>query len=76
MNQGDLLRDLLQELDQVPDHEVCEIITGTYGHLGAVESAGMGIASWALHRPVPLEDLPFKELRGVRYVVWENPTRD
>jgi uncharacterized protein (DUF4213/DUF364 family) len=58
MNQIDLLRDLLQELEHVPDHKVHEIITGEYGHLVAVESVGLGIASWALHRPVPLQELP------------------
>ncbi len=60
-NQRELLRDLLQELDKVPDHKVHEIITGDLGHLVAVESAGMGIASWALHRPVPHEELLLPE---------------
>jgi len=58
MKQTELLRNLLQEIERVPDHQVHEIITAVWGHLVAVVSAGMGIASWALHRPVPLAELP------------------
>lgn len=58
MNQHQLLRELLRELDDLPDSPVHQIIAGDFGHLVAVESTGMGIASWALHRPVPARELP------------------
>ncbi|PIU32159.1 MAG: hypothetical protein COT06_04210 [Syntrophobacteraceae bacterium CG07_land_8_20_14_0_80_61_8] len=58
MNQPELLRGLLRDLDQITDHEVHEIIAGDCGHLVAVDSARMGIASWALHHPVPARELP------------------
>lgn len=58
MNQQQLLREFLGELDNLEDSPVRQIITADCGHLVAVESVGMGIASWALHRPVPAEELP------------------
>ena len=64
LNQTELLRDLLRDLDGIPDHEVCEIIAGTHGHLVAVQSAGTGIASWALHRAVAIEELPLPDACG------------
>ncbi len=64
MNQHQLLMDLVRELDSHPDCRVHEIIAGDFGHLVAVETARMGIASWALHRPVPAHELPLPPAGG------------
>lgn len=78
VNQKNLLRNLLQDLAEVPDHKVREIIAGECGHLVAVNSAGMGLASWALQRPVPLDELPLPDAGGsakelAQGVLSENP---
>jgi uncharacterized protein len=39
-------------------------LPGDLGHLVAVESVGMGIASWALHRPMRLHEISLPGARG------------
>ncbi|MDY0040440.1 MAG: DUF364 domain-containing protein, partial [Desulforhabdus sp.] len=78
MKQAELLRELLQEIDQVPDHQVQEIIAGERGHLVAVQSVRMGIATWAVHHPVPIQNVPLIQARGsarvlARSILSEDP---
>lgn len=61
MKHPDILNAILDELDPIPDHPVTNLISGS--HIVAVESARLGIATWAIGKhPLPADHSPEKNL--------------
>ncbi len=79
MKHQDILNAILDELDPIPDHPVTNLISGS--HIVAVESARLGIATWAVGKhPLPADRSPEKNLpesakKLARFLLSPDPIR-